>query len=65
MKMKPPTGPKKQTQFKPNFPPIHLISVTRYVNIENYKEGFQQPNITNLIFKKSSMNSERSEIFLK
>ncbi len=64
MKMKPPTGPKKQTQFKPNFPPIHLISVAIDVNIGSYSAGLQQPNITNLIFKKSSMNSERSAFFL-
>ncbi len=43
-------GPKKQTQFKPNFPPIQLISVTRYVNAGNYKEGFEKRNIANPIF---------------
>ena len=59
------TGPKKQTQNKPNFPPIQLISVAIDVNIGSYSAGFQQPNIANLIFKKSSMNSERSENFLK
>ncbi len=50
----PPSGPKKtnpiQTQFKPNFPPIQLISVAIDVNIGNSKAGFQQPNITNPIF---------------
>jgi len=41
----------KQTQFKPNFPPIQLISVVIDVNIGNYSAGFQQPNIANLILK--------------
>ncbi len=57
--------PKKQTQFKPNFPPIQLISIAIDVNIGSYSAGFQQPNIANPIFWKSSMNSERSEIFIK
>ncbi len=50
MKMIPPSGQKKQTQFKPNFPPIQLISVAIDVNIGSYNAGFQQPNITNPIF---------------
>jgi len=50
MKMNHLKAPKKQTQFKPNFPPIQLISVTRYVNIGNYKEGFEKRNIVNPIF---------------
>ncbi len=63
--MKPPSGPKKQTQFKPNFPSIQLISVAIDVNMGNYKEGFEKRNIANLIFNKLSMGTALSAIFLK
>ncbi|MBA7667973.1 hypothetical protein ES703_76075 [subsurface metagenome] len=42
--MKPPSGPKKQTQTKP-------ISISVYVNIGNYKADFQKRNIMNIIHK--------------
>ncbi len=44
-----PQNQKKNLKI-PNFPKIQLISVTRYVNIGNYKEGFEKPNIANPIF---------------
>ncbi len=48
--MKPHSGPKKQTQFKPNFPPIQLILVAIDVNIGSYSAGFEKRNIANPIF---------------
>ncbi len=39
-----PQNQKKNLKI-PNFPQIQLISVTRYVNLGNYKEGFEKRNI--------------------
>jgi len=44
-----PQNQKKNMKI-PKFPQIRLISISVYVNVGNYKAGFQQPNIANPIF---------------
>ena len=41
---------RKKPEKSPKFPRTRLISIAIYVNVGNYKEGFEKPNIANPIF---------------
>ncbi len=56
---------KKQSQNKPNFPSIQLISVAIDVNMGNYKEGVEKRNIANPILKSCLWAQHVQQFFLK